>query len=104
MPHTLTTHRNAAYLNLSLIHGHLLRLHCSHLLNTLYIYIGTPTNAVSLHHYTTTLSRARAERESRLKALRERARKGLLSEGEKVILAAEEAEAARAKDDGCIIA
>ena len=36
--------------------------------------------------------------------MRERARNGLLSEEDEVILAAEEAEAARAKDDGSIIA
>ncbi|PSR70464.1 hypothetical protein PHLCEN_2v13615 [Hermanssonia centrifuga] len=47
--------------------------------------------------------RARAERESRRKAMQARAKKGLLSEEEKAILAAEEAEAATEKD-GCVIA
>ena len=48
------------------------------------------------------LSRARAERESRLKAMQERAKKGLLSEEEKQILAQEEAN--KGKGDDCVIA
>jgi len=46
--------------------------------------------------------RAKAERESRLKAMQTRARKGLLNEDEKVILAAEEKEAAEKKGD-CVV-
>ncbi|KAG5648374.1 hypothetical protein DXG03_004946 [Asterophora parasitica] len=45
--------------------------------------------------------RAKAERESRLKAMQARAKKGLLSEEEKAILAAEEKEAAEKKD--CVV-
>jgi len=48
------------------------------------------------------VSRAKAERESRLKAMEERARKGLLSEEEKDILAAELAGDKPGKGD-CII-
>ena len=47
-------------------------------------------------------SRARAERESRLKAMQGRAKKGLLSEEEKQILAQEEAN--KGKGDDCVIA
>jgi hypothetical protein len=35
--------------------------------------------------------------------MRERAKKGLLSKEEQAVLAAEEMEAARSKDNGCII-
>ncbi|KAI6114335.1 hypothetical protein F5141DRAFT_1105976 [Pisolithus sp. B1] len=50
--------------------------------------------------------RARAERESRRKAMMERAKKGLLTEQEKLILAAEEAERAqgvRSSDKECVV-
>jgi len=46
--------------------------------------------------------RAKAERESRLKAMQAREKKGLLSEEEKVILAEEKAAQAKKKDD-CVI-
>ncbi|KAF7965553.1 hypothetical protein HWV62_261 [Athelia sp. TMB] len=50
------------------------------------------------------MSRAKAERESRRRAMEERAKKGLLSEDEKAILAAEAAqEATGSKKDGCVI-
>ncbi len=49
------------------------------------------------------LRRAKAERESRIKAMQERAKKGLLSEEEKAVLAVAEAEKAERKDD-CVIA
>ncbi|KAI0695993.1 hypothetical protein BC835DRAFT_1344040 [Cytidiella melzeri] len=47
--------------------------------------------------------RAKAERESRLKAMQARARKGLLSAEEQAILKAEEEEAVK-RQDGCIVA
>ncbi|KAK0243973.1 hypothetical protein EDD85DRAFT_897652 [Armillaria nabsnona] len=47
--------------------------------------------------------RAKAERESRRKALRAREQKGLLSPEEKAVLAAEEEQAAREKNDDCLI-
>lgn len=47
--------------------------------------------------------RAKAEQKSSMMALRERARKGLLTEDETVKLATMEASKARGKEDGCII-
>lgn len=60
-------------------------------------------------YYTFTIStprRSKAERESRRKAMQERARKGLLSEAEKLAFAAEEAERAQHGEDDkkeCVI-
>ena len=48
-------------------------------------------------------SRAKAERVSRVKAMEAREKKGLLSEREKAILAAEREEASKRKED-CVIA
>ena len=47
--------------------------------------------------------RAKAERDSRIKAMQERAKKGLLSDEEKAVLAAAEAEKAERKDE-CVVA
>lgn len=46
--------------------------------------------------------RAKAERESRRKAMQARAKKGLLTEDEKLILATEEASRAEDKND-CVV-
>jgi hypothetical protein len=51
-------------------------------------------------------SRAKQEHQSRLRAMHERAKKGLLSEEEKVILAEEESRRAQGmanEDKGCIM-
>jgi len=48
-------------------------------------------------------SRAKAEQKSAMLALRERARKGVLTDGEKVRLAEMEAAKAHEKQDGCVI-
>jgi len=56
---------------------------------------------VSINPFICIYSRAKAERESRLKAMEERAKKGLLSEDEKAILAAERANSS-GKDD-CVV-
>ena len=48
--------------------------------------------------------RAKAERESRMKAMQARAKKELLSEEEKAFLAEAEAEKAAQKKDDCVIA
>ncbi|KAJ7784520.1 hypothetical protein B0H16DRAFT_1681904 [Mycena metata] len=58
------------------------------------------------HLFSKTDRRSKAERESRRKAMQERARKGLLSEAEKLAFAAEEAERAQHGEDNkkeCVI-
>ncbi|KAG6812559.1 hypothetical protein H0H92_002211 [Tricholoma furcatifolium] len=64
----------------------------------------TKTKAPSNHSnpFSKTDRRANAERESKLKAMQARAKKGLLSEAERDILAAEEKAAAEKKDD-CVV-
>ncbi|KAG6909125.1 hypothetical protein DXG01_001877 [Tephrocybe rancida] len=62
-----------------------------------------PKAASSLSNpFSKTDRRARAEKESRMKAMEARAKKGLLSEEEKAILAAEQTAAEKKKDD-CIV-
>ncbi|KAI0789737.1 hypothetical protein C8Q75DRAFT_764734 [Abortiporus biennis] len=63
----------------------------------------TSTPKTTSNPFSATDRRAKAERESKLKAMGERAKKGLLSEQEKEVLAAEE-EAMRNRKDDCIIA
>ncbi|KAI0087861.1 hypothetical protein BDY19DRAFT_953556 [Irpex rosettiformis] len=61
-------------------------------------------NKTNTHNpFSKTDRRAKAERESRLKAMQARAQKGLLSDEEKAILDAELEEAGKKKDD-CVIA
>ncbi|KAF8073717.1 hypothetical protein FPV67DRAFT_1560075 [Lyophyllum atratum] len=60
------------------------------------------TSSSHTNLFSKTDRRAKAERESRLKAMHARAKKGLLSEEEKAILAAEEKQAAERKGD-CIV-
>ncbi|KAF7365175.1 Chorismate mutase [Mycena venus] len=65
-----------------------------------------PADNINADETTTTntkLIRARAERESRRKAMQERAKKGLLSEEEKLALAREEAELAQEDKKECVV-
>ena len=68
-----------------------------HISTTFLSSLFSTTSRIQLHR------RAKAERESKLKAMQARAQKGLLSEEEQAILDAELKEGARRKDD-CVIA
>jgi len=66
------------------------------------------SSLLHLYHgtiHTILIRRAKAERESRRRAMEERAKKGLLSEEEKIIMATEaaEAQAGRSKKGDCAI-
>lgn len=77
--------------------------HCLHLYHPQSLQPHEHTISIPILYPYISIRRARAERESRRQALQERAKRGLLSEEEKVILAKEEAESAMEKKNDCVI-